>query len=103
MGQMMFSKIIVVFDQEVDVQNLSECLWVLGANIDPRRDIFFSEGPVDALDHASVLPHFGSKMGIDATRKWPEEGFSRPWPKRIEMDPAVKRKIDQLWKAFGLG
>lgn len=102
MGQMMFSKIIVIFDQEVDVQNLSECLWVLGANIDPRRDVFFSEGPVDALDHASSLPHFGSKMGIDATKKWPEEGFSRPWPKRIEMDPAVKRKIDQLWKSFGL-
>jgi len=102
MGQMMFSKIIVVFDQDVDVRNLSECLWVLGANIDPKRDVFFSEGPVDALDHASVLPHFGSKMGIDATKKWPEEGFDRPWPKRVEMDPEVKRKIDQLWKSFGL-
>jgi len=102
MGQMMFSKIIVVFDGDVDVQNLSECLWILGANIDPQRDVFFSEGPVDALDHASRLPHYGSKMGIDATRKWPEEGFGRPWPKRIDMDPAIKRRIDQLWKSFGL-
>lgn len=102
MGQMMFSKVIVVFDGEVDVQNLSECLWILGANIDPKRDVFFSEGPVDALDHASGLPHYGSKMGIDATKKWPEEGFVRPWPKRIEMDPVVKRRIDQLWKSFGL-
>ncbi|MDI6763357.1 MAG: menaquinone biosynthesis decarboxylase [Thermodesulfobacteriota bacterium] len=102
MGQMMFSKMIVVFDGEVDVQNLSECLWILGANIDPKRDVFFSEGPVDALDHASGLPHYGSKMGIDATKKWPEEGFGRPWPKRIEMDPDIKKRIDQLWKSFGL-
>lgn len=102
MGQMMFSKIIVVFDSDIDVQNLSECLWILGANIDPQRDVFFSEGPVDALDHASSLPHYGSKMGIDATKKWPEEGFQRPWPKRIEMDPAIKKRIDQLWKSFGL-
>lgn len=103
MGQMMFSKIIVVFDREVDVQNLSECLWMLGANIDPKRDIFFSEGPVDALDHASPLPFYGSKMGIDATKKWPEEGFNRPWPKKIEMDPTVKQRIDDLWKSLGLG
>jgi 4-hydroxy-3-polyprenylbenzoate decarboxylase len=102
MGQLMFSKIIVVFDSNVDVQNLSESLWAMGANIDPRRDVFLSEGPADALDHASLLPHFGGKMGIDATRKWPEEGFSRPWPKKIEMDPSVKKRIDQLWKTLGL-
>ncbi len=102
MGQMMFSKIIAVFDSDVDVQNLSETLWALGANIDPRRDVFISEGPGDALDHASALPHFGGKMGIDATRKWPEEGFSRPWPNRIEMDPSIKRRIDQLWSVLGL-
>lgn len=102
MGQMMFSKLVVIFDGDVDVQNLSECLWILGANIDPKRDVFFSEGPVDTLDHASRLPHYGSKMGIDATKKWPEEGFGRPWPKRIEMDPAIKRRIGQLWKSFGL-
>ncbi|MBS3907153.1 MAG: menaquinone biosynthesis decarboxylase [Syntrophaceae bacterium] len=103
MGQMMFSKMIVVFDGDVDVQNLSQCLWVLGANIDPQRDVFFSEGPVDALDHASRLPHYGSKMGIDATKKWPEEGFHRPWPKRIEMDQVIKKRVDDLWKSLGLG
>jgi 4-hydroxy-3-polyprenylbenzoate decarboxylase len=102
MGQMMFAKMIVIFDSDVDVQNLSECLWVLGANIDPKRDVFFSEGPVDALDHASDLPHYGSKMGIDATQKWPEEGFGRPWPERIEMDQAVKKKVDRLWTSLGL-
>lgn len=102
MGQMMFSKMIIVFDSDVDVQNLSESLWILGANIDPQRDVFFSEGPVDALDHASGLPHYGSKMGIDATKKWPEEGFQRPWPKRIERDPLVKKRIDGIWKTLGL-
>lgn len=102
MGQMMFAKVIVVFDGDVDVQNLSECLWILGAHIDPKRDVFITEGPADALDHASVLPHYGGKMGIDATRKWPEEGFQRPWPKRIEMDPLVIKKIDGIWKSLGL-
>ncbi len=102
MGQLMFSKIIVIFDGEVDVQNLSECLWIMGANIDPQRDVFFVEGPVDVLDHASRLPYYGSKMGIDATRKWPEEGFNRLWPKRIEMDPRVREKIDGIWRFLGL-
>ena len=98
LGQMMFTKIIIVFDKEVDVQNISEALWRLGNNIDPKRDIIFSEGPVDALDHAAPQPLFGSKMGIDATRKWKEEGFKRQWPDVIEMDKEIKEKIDHLWK-----
>ena len=98
LGQMMFTKIIIVFDKEVDVQNISEALWRLGNNIDPKRDIIFSEGPVDALDHAAPQPLFGSKMGIDATRKWKEEGFKRQWPDVIEMDKEIKEKIDKLWK-----
>lgn len=98
LGQMMFTKIIIVFDKEVDVQNISEALWRLGNNIDPKRDIVFSEGPVDALDHAAPQPLFGSKMGIDATRKWKEEGFKRQWPDVIEMDKEIKEKIDHLWK-----
>jgi len=98
LGQMMFTKIIIVFDKEVDVQNISEALWRLGNNIDPKRDIVFSEGPVDALDHAAPQPLFGSKMGIDATRKWEEEGFKRQWPDVIEMDKEIKEKIDHLWK-----
>ncbi len=103
LGQMMFCKIICIFDKEVDVQDLSQVLWRLGNNIDPRRDIFFMDGPVDALDHAAPLPHYGSKMGIDCTRKWPEEGFSRDWPGVIEMDPEVKAKIDKIWPKLGLG
>jgi 4-hydroxy-3-polyprenylbenzoate decarboxylase len=102
LGQMMFTKIIVVFDSEVDVQDLGAVLWRLGNNIDPRRDTVFVDGPVDALDHAAPLPRYGSKMGIDATRKWPEEGFTRPWPDVIEMDPAVKEKVSNLWGRLGL-
>ncbi len=103
LGQMMFTKIILVFDREVDVQDLSQVLWRLGNNVDPRRDTVFADGPVDALDHASPLPHYGSKMGLDCTRKWPEEGFLREWPEVIAMDPEVKRKVDELWPKLGLG
>ncbi len=102
LGQMMFTKMILVFDKEVDVQNLSQVLWRLGNNVDPRRDAVLVDGPVDVLDHASPLPHYGSKMGIDCTRKWPEEGFTREWPEVIAMDPEVKRKVDELWPKLGL-
>jgi 4-hydroxy-3-polyprenylbenzoate decarboxylase len=102
MGQMMFTKIIAIFDREVDVQDLSQVLWRIGNNVDPRRDTVITDGPVDALDHASPLPHYGGKMGIDATRKWPEEGFERDWPEVIEMDEAVKKKIDAIWGKLGL-
>ncbi|OPX20324.1 MAG: menaquinone biosynthesis decarboxylase [Desulfobacca sp. 4484_104] len=102
LGQMMFTKIILVFDKEVDVQNLSQVLWRLGNNVDPRRDLVLADGPVDVLDHASPLPHYGSKMGIDATRKWPEEGFTRDWPPVINMSPEVVKKVDELWPRLGL-
>lgn len=102
LGQMMFCKIICIFDREVDVQDLGQVLWRLGNNIDPRRDIIFTDGPVDALDHASPLPHYGSKMGIDCTRKWKEEGFERQWPDVIKMTEEVKRKVDSIWKKLGI-
>ena len=102
LGQMAFTKIVVVFDKDVNVQDTSEVIWRLGNNIDPKRDIVFVEGPVDVLDHASPLPMLGSKMGIDATRKWPEEGFTRKWPPVIEMTPEVKEKIDKLWEKLGI-
>jgi len=103
LGQMMFTKMILVFDREVDVQDLSQVLWRLGNNVDPRRDVVFADGPVDVLDHASPLPHYGSKMGVDCTRKWPEEGFTREWPPVIDMDPEIKRKVNELWPKLGLG
>jgi 4-hydroxy-3-polyprenylbenzoate decarboxylase len=71
-------------------------------NIDPERDIQFTMGPIDSLDHASRLPNYGSKMGIDATRKWAAEGFHRPWPPMIEMDSATKARVDAMWKRLGL-
>jgi len=101
-GQAMFSKVIVVVDEDVDVQNYREVTWKALNNIDPERDIQFVMGPVDSLDHSSRLPNYGSKMGIDATRKWPGEGFTRPWPGVIEMTAEVKRRVDELWKRVGL-
>ncbi len=102
LGQAMFTKCIVVVDEDVDVQDYSQVAWKALNNIDPQRDIEFVLGPVDSLDHASRLADFGSKMGIDATRKWPREGFARPWPDVITMSPEVKRRVDELWKKAGL-
>ena len=102
LGQAMFSKVIVVVDEDVDVQNVSEVAWKALNNIDPERDIQFVLGPVDSLDHSSRLPNYGSKMGIDATRKWKEEGFVRPWPDVIRMPEDVKQRVAQLWKKAGL-
>lgn len=102
MGQMMFSKVIVVVDEDVDVQNPAEVVWRVGNNIDPKRDILFSEGPIDVLDHASPVMAYGSKMGIDATKKWPEEGFQREWPDVLKMPREVKEKVDRLWSDLGL-
>lgn len=102
LGQMMFSKIIVVVDESVDVQDLGQVLWATSNNIDPERDVEFVHGPIDVLDHASRTMGYGSKMGIDATRKMPEEGFNRPWPPVIEMDADVRAKVDRLWPELGL-
>jgi 4-hydroxy-3-polyprenylbenzoate decarboxylase len=102
LGQAMFSKVIVVVDEDVDVQNISETTWKALNNIDPERDIQFVMGPVDSLDHASRLPNYGSKMGVDATKKWPGEGFTRPWPDVIAMPQEVRTRVDDLWKKAGL-
>ncbi|MBL8222543.1 MAG: menaquinone biosynthesis decarboxylase [Bryobacterales bacterium] len=103
LGQAMFSKCIVVVDEDVDVQNFSEVAWKALNNIDPERDIQFVMGPVDSLDHASRLVNYGSKMGVDATKKWPGEGFTRPWPDVIEMDAGVKARVAEMWKKAVLG
>ena len=102
LGQAMFTKCIVVVDEDCDVQDLGEVTLRATNNIDPERDIQFTLGPIDSLDHASRLPNFGSKMGIDATRKWPAEGFNRVWPPMIEMDRATKQRVDAIWKKLGL-
>lgn len=102
LGQAMFTKCIVVVDHDVDVQNYSEVTWKALNNIDPERDIQFTMGPIDSLDHSSRLANFGSKMGIDATKKWPEEGFQRPWPDVLEMDADVKKRVDGICKKLGI-
>jgi 4-hydroxy-3-polyprenylbenzoate decarboxylase len=102
LGQAMFTKCIVVVDEDVDVQNISEVAWRALNNIDPERDIQFTMGPIDSLDHASRLINYGSKMGVDATRKWPGEGFTRPWPEVLRMSPGVKQRVGELWKKAGL-
>ncbi len=102
LGQAMFTKCVVVVDADVDVHDTGQVALHALNNIDPDRDIQLTLGPVDALDHASRLPNFGSKMGVDATRKWPSEGFQRPWPKRIQMDPATRERISALWPSLGL-
>jgi 4-hydroxy-3-polyprenylbenzoate decarboxylase len=102
LGQAMFTKCVVVVDEDVNVQDIGEVVLKVFNNIDPERDIQFTLGPVDSLDHASRLPNFGSKMGIDATRKWPTEGFTRPWPEEILMDEKTKALVDKKWKDLGI-
>lgn len=102
MGLMSLAKVIVVVDDVVDVQNVQEAWWYALGNIDPERDVKFTRGPVDDLDHASQHASFGSKMGIDGTRKWPEEGFTRRWPDMIEMEDSVKEKVDSYWQSLGI-
>lgn len=102
LGQIMFTKVIVIFDAGVNVQDMKEVVWRLGNSIDPKRDVFFVEGPVDILNFASPVLGFGSKMGIDATRKLREEGHGREWPKEIEMSPEITALVNRRWKDYGL-
>jgi 4-hydroxy-3-polyprenylbenzoate decarboxylase len=102
MGQMMFTKFVVVVDEHVDVHDYGEVAWRVFNNVDPRRDCLVVDGPLDVLDHSSPLPRYGAKMGIDATRTWPEEGHGREWPDEIAMDPAVRERVTARWPEFGL-
>ncbi|MFN3505136.1 MAG: menaquinone biosynthesis decarboxylase [Caldimicrobium sp.] len=100
LGQLMFTKIVVVFDKEVNVQDLREALFYLCANVDPARDILITKGPIDELDHASLAVGFGGKMCIDATKKWREEGHNREWPEVPSYPEEVLKKIEKLLKSF---
>lgn len=101
-GLMSLAKVIVVVDKHVNVRDPDEAWWIALNNIDPERDVRFTMGPVDVLDHASRGFTYGSKMGIDATRKWPEEGFTREWPPLIEMDQETRSRVDAMWPELGL-
>ena len=103
LGLMSLTKTIIAVDHFVDVQNVSEVVWRVTANIDPASDVFFTTGPLDDLDHASPTPKFGSKMGIDATEKSVLEGRQREWPPEIVMSPDIKALVDSKWNEYGLG
>ena len=101
-GLLMLVKAIVIVDDYVNVQDLSEVAWRVGANIDPARDITLSGGPTDDLDHASAVPRYGGKIGIDATAKGPIDGFTREWPPDIVMTEDVKRMVTDRWTEYGI-
>jgi 4-hydroxy-3-polyprenylbenzoate decarboxylase len=99
---MMYTKMIIVVDGHVSPQNLSTVAWKVFNNIDAKRDVVISEGPLDALDHASDLPRYGHRMGIDATKKWPGEGHTREWPDDIEMTEGIKKLVSGRWAEYGI-
>ena len=101
MGLLMLTKTIIVVDHDVNVQDPSEVAWRVTNNINPATDITFAEGPIDDLDHATPIPKFGSKMGIDATAKGITDGRSREWPPDIVMSEEIKTLVDQRWKEYG--
>lgn len=102
LGQAMFTKLIIVVDADVNIRDYGELVWRAANSVDYARDVEIVCGPVDDLDHASQMHRLGGKMGIDATTKWPSEGFAREWPEIIEMDHATKRRVDELWQQLGL-
>ena len=103
MGQMMNVKMIIVVDAHVDVQDLKEVWWRVYNNIDAKHDLEIVEGPLDVLDHSSPMAKWGAKLGIDATKTWPEEGHTREWPDEIEMTESVRKMVDEKWGSLGLG
>jgi 4-hydroxy-3-polyprenylbenzoate decarboxylase len=97
LGQLMFSKTIVVVDKDVNVQDVREVAWIVGTHMDPARDVQMTRGPVDDLDDAVDLPAYGGKMGIDATRKWASEGYTRTWPARVKTTEEAGRRAGEIW------
>ena len=102
MGQMMFVKMIIVVDAHVNVQDMKEVWWRVFNNIDAKHDLEMVDGPLDVLDHSSPMPKWGTKLGIDATKSWPEEGHTREWPDEITMTKDIKARVDAKWKDLGL-
>ncbi len=101
LGQLMFEKMVLVFDADVNLHDLSEVAWRAFANVDPKRDILLTDGPLDELDISSSYELYGSKIGVDCTRKWREEGMERPWPPDIVMSEEIKNRVTQRWREYG--
>jgi len=102
MGQMMYTKMIIIVDGDINPHDLSTVAWKVFNNIDAARDVVVVEGPLDALDHASPLAHYGHKMGIDATKKWPSEGHVREWPNDVKMSDDIISLVDKRWGEYGI-
>ncbi len=100
-GMLMLSKFVIVCDEDVNIHDYSEVTWKVMNHVDPQRDVVITDGPLDILDHSCPQTGFGGKMGIDATRKGPGEGFTRPWPSEITMSPEVQMMVEQRWKEYG--
>ena len=96
LGQLMFSKTIVIVDKDIDVHDLGQVAWIVGTHYDPLRDVQMTKGPVDDLDDAADLPAYGGKMGIDATRKWASEGYTRTWPSRVATTEAAGKRAAEI-------
>ena len=101
-GQLMFEKMVLVFDHDVNIHDTKEVAWRAFNNVDPKRDMIFTEGPLDELDISASQDLFGSKIGVDCTRKWPEEGMQRPWPEDIVMSQEIKEKVSRRWREYGI-
>jgi 4-hydroxy-3-polyprenylbenzoate decarboxylase len=101
-GLLSLTKAVVVVDEWVDVHDYGQVVWQLGANVDPARDVVLSTGPLDQLDHAPNLVAMGGKIGFDATRTWPEEGYPRTWPEVARMTDEVARRVDERWAELGI-
>ncbi|MFH0792611.1 MAG: UbiD family decarboxylase [bacterium] len=102
LGQVMFTKTIIVVDHDVDLSDYAGVCFRVCASLDPKRDLEITQGPLDQLDHAGMYSCYGGKMGIDATTKWPEEGLLRPWPEILRHDPAAEKKVEELWRRLGM-
>lgn len=100
LGQLMFSKTVIVVDRDVNVHDLNEVAWVVGTHMDPSRDVQMTMGPLDDLDDACAIPAYGGKMGIDATRKWASEGYTRNWPDRLKTTPQAAQRAAQILAAI---
>ena len=102
LGMLSLTKFVVIVDEQVNVHDESEVAWRVFNNVDPRRDVMISEGPLDVLDHSSPTANYGAKMGIDATKTWPSEGHDREWPDDIAMTEEVRRLVDEKWVRYGI-
>jgi 4-hydroxy-3-polyprenylbenzoate decarboxylase len=100
-GMLMLSKFVIVCDEDVNIHDYSEVTWKVMNHVDPQRDVIITDGPLDILDHSCPQIGFGGKMGIDATRKGPGEGFVRPWPDEIKMNHQIQKKVEERWKEYG--